>query len=65
MHRADPVAVVGADNKIEMRTVKVGERSGSLWIIEDGLKAGETVIVEGLQKIKPGVVVNPKPFAKV
>ncbi len=56
------VAVVGGDNKIEMRTVKVGERSGSLWVIEDGLKAGETVVVEGTQKIKPGAVVNPKAY---
>jgi len=58
------VAVVGGDNKIEMRTVKVGERSGQQWIIEDGLKAGETVVVEGTQKIKPGVVVNPKTYTK-
>jgi membrane fusion protein (multidrug efflux system) len=57
------VAVVGGDNKIEMRTVKVGERSGSLWVIEDGLKAGESVVVEGTQKIKPGAVVQPKPYA--
>jgi len=58
------VAVVGGDNKIEMRTVKVGERSGQQWIIEEGLKAGETVVAEGTQKIKPGAVVNPKPFSK-
>ena len=58
------VAIIGADNKIEMRTVKVSERSGSQWIIEDGLKAGETVVVEGTQKIKPGAVVNPKPYTK-
>ena len=57
------LAIVGGDNKIEMRTVKVGERSGSQWIIEDGLKAGEIVVVEGTQKIKPGAVVNPKPYA--
>jgi len=57
------VAVVGADNKVEIRTVKVGDRTGSNWIIEDGLKAGETVVVEGTQKIKPGAVVNPKPYA--
>ena len=57
------VAVVGGDNKIEMRTVKVGERSGQQWIIEDGLKAGEIVVVEGIQRIKAGVVVNPKPYA--
>src|SRR5438132_7114928 len=57
------VAVVSGDNKIEVRAVKVGDRTGSMWIIEDGLKAGETVVVEGTQKIKPGAVVNPKPFA--
>ncbi len=58
------VAVVGGDNKIEMRTVKVGERSGQQWIIEDGLKAGEIVVVEGTQKIKPGAVVSPKKYTK-
>ncbi len=58
------VAIVGGDNRIEMRTVKVGERSGSQWIIEDGLKAGEIVVVEGTQKIKPGAVVQPKPYTK-
>src|SRR2546426_3950768 len=57
------VAVVGADNKIEIRTVKVGDRSGTMWVIEDGLKPGETVVAEGTQKVRPGVVVNPKPFA--
>ena len=57
------IAVVGSDNKIEMRSVKIGERTGSMWIIEDGLKAGETVVVEGLQRLKPGTVVNPKPYA--
>jgi membrane fusion protein (multidrug efflux system) len=58
------VAVVGRDNKIEMRTVRVGERSGSEWVIEEGLKAGETIVVEGTQKIKPGAVVQPKPYTK-
>ena len=58
------VAVVGGDNKIEMRNVKVGERSGSMWVIEDGLKDGETVVVEGIQRIKAGAVVNPKPYTK-
>jgi membrane fusion protein (multidrug efflux system) len=58
------VAVVGADNKIEMRTVKVGERSGSEWVIEEGVKAGETVVVEGTQKIKPGDVVNPQTYKR-
>jgi len=54
------VAVVGSDNKVGIRTVKVGDRANSIWIIEDGLKAGDLVIVEGIQKVKPGVVVNPK-----
>lgn len=59
------VAVVGGDKKIELRTVKVGERSGSMWVIEDGLKDGETVVVEGIQRIKAGAVVNPKPYTVV
>jgi RND family efflux transporter MFP subunit len=54
------VAVVDGDNKVAIRTVKVGDRADSMWIIEEGLKAGDLVIVEGLQKVKPGVVVNPK-----
>src|SRR6266404_5017695 len=58
------VAVVGRDNKVEIRTVKVGDRADSNWIIEDGLKVGESVIVEGLQKVRPGAMVNPKPFVK-
>ena len=56
------VAVVGDDNCITIRPVKVGERAGSLWIIEDGLKAGERVVVEGQQKLRPGAQVQPKPF---
>src|SRR5258705_4517808 len=56
------VAVVGGDNKIEIRTVKVSDRTGTMWIIEDGLKPGETVVAEGTQKVRPGAVVNPKPY---
>jgi RND family efflux transporter MFP subunit len=56
------VAVVDSGNTVSIRQVTVGERSGSLWIIEDGLKPGERVIAEGLQQVKPGLVVNPKPF---
>jgi membrane fusion protein, multidrug efflux system len=56
------VAVVGPDNKISIRPVKVGERVGSQWIIDDGLKAGETVVVEGTQKVRPDMAVTPKPF---
>jgi membrane fusion protein (multidrug efflux system) len=53
------VAVVGQDNKVTMRSVQAGERIGSLWIIESGLKAGEKVIVEGIQKVREGVIVQP------
>jgi membrane fusion protein (multidrug efflux system) len=56
------VAVVGGGNKISIRSVKVGDRSGSMWIIEDGLKPGETVVAEGLQRVRPNAVVNPRPF---
>jgi membrane fusion protein (multidrug efflux system) len=56
------VAVVGSGNKIEIRTVKVGDRVDTMWIVEDGLKPGETVVAEGTQKVRPGAVVNPKPY---
>ncbi len=55
------VAVVGPDNVVQIRTVKSGERVGSLWIINEGLKLGERVVVEGLQKVRNGLTVNPKP----
>ncbi len=54
------VAVVGADNKVSIRPVTVGERVNRFWIISDGLKAGEHVIVEGVQKVRDGATVNPK-----
>lgn len=56
------VAVVGKDNKVEIRPVKVGERIGPQWIIEAGLKPGERVVVEGIQRVKAGMTVNPKPL---
>ncbi len=52
------VAVVGSDNKVAIRHVTVGDRVGNLWIVTDGLKAGERVIVEGLLKVRDGAVVN-------
>jgi len=54
------VAVVGADNKVAMRPVKTGARVGNQWVIDEGLKPGERVVVEGLQKVRDGVTVNPK-----
>jgi membrane fusion protein (multidrug efflux system) len=59
------VAVVGADNKVAMRTVKAGARIGNLWVVEEGLKPGERVVVEGLQKVRDGAIVNPKPAEPV
>jgi membrane fusion protein (multidrug efflux system) len=56
------VAVVTPENKVDIRPVKVGERSGNLWIIDKGLNPGERVVVEGLQKVKAGMTVEPKPF---
>lgn len=53
------LAVVGNDNKVSLRPVKVGEKVGALWIIDDGVKPGERVVVEGVQKARDGLVVNP------
>jgi RND family efflux transporter MFP subunit len=55
------VAVVGEGNKVSIRPVNVGERIGSMWIV-DGVKPGEFVVVEGLSKVKDGTQVNPKPI---
>jgi RND family efflux transporter MFP subunit len=55
------VAVVGSDNKVSIRPVTVAERVGNQWIINGNVKPGDRVIVEGLQKVKDGVLVNPKP----
>jgi membrane fusion protein, multidrug efflux system len=56
------VAVVGSDNKVQIRPVKVGERIGTDWIIAEGLKPGERVVAEGIQKVRGGMAVNPKPL---
>jgi membrane fusion protein (multidrug efflux system) len=56
------VAVVRSDNKVEIRPVTVGDRFGTEWVIEKGLKLGERVIAEGTQRARQGMTVNPKPF---
>src|SRR5438876_8793232 len=56
------VAVVEADNKIHIQPVRIGERSGALWIIQEGLHPGQSIVVEGIQKVKEGATVTPKPF---
>ena len=53
------VAVVGSDDKVSIRPVTVGERVGKFWIVTDGLKPGERVIVEGLMKVRDGATVKP------
>jgi len=54
------VAVIGADNKASIRSVKVGEKVGTLWVIDGGLKADDQVVVQGIGKLKDGAAVTPK-----
>jgi len=56
------VAVVDSDNKVHIQPVRVGERSGNQCIIESGLEPGQRVVVEGIQKIRDGIVVNATNF---
>lgn len=58
------VAVVGSDNKARIRRVKIGDRIGELWVIEEGVAPGESVIVEGIQKVRDGVSVQSKPYTE-
>lgn len=60
---AAQVAIIGPDNKAEVRPVKPGRRVGQQWIIEEGLKPGERIVVEGVQKARQGVTVIPKPWS--
>jgi membrane fusion protein, multidrug efflux system len=56
------IAVVGADKKVTIRTVKVGDDVGSDRIVTEGLNPGERVVAEGIQKVRPGMLVDPVPF---
>src|ERR1700757_54051 len=56
------VAVVDKSGRVAMSSVRVGERAGTMWIIQDGLKPGDKVIVEGQQNLRPGTTVQTKPF---
>lgn len=56
------LAVLQPGNKIAVRTVQVGERVGSMWIVDQGLKLGEQVVAEGSQAVRDGMVVTPKPY---
>ncbi|WP_342772552.1 HlyD family secretion protein [Methylobacterium radiodurans] len=54
--------VVGTDKAVALRPLHTGALTDAGWIVEDGLKPGETVVVEGFQKIQPGMAVNPVPW---
>jgi membrane fusion protein (multidrug efflux system) len=56
------VFVVKPDNTVEIRNVTLGDQAGSYWIVTDGLKAGEKIVVEGIQKCQPGATVTPQPY---
>jgi membrane fusion protein, multidrug efflux system len=56
------VVVVGPDNKASYRPIKVGERVGTNWIVQQGLKPGEKVVVEGFMKVREGMQVTPRPY---
>lgn len=53
------VLIVNSDNQVETRQVEMGRRIGAFWVVNEGLKASEQIIVEGLQKVRPGVKVRP------
>jgi membrane fusion protein (multidrug efflux system) len=55
--------VLGGDNKVAIRTVKIGDPFGSERIVTEGLNAGDRVVAEGIQKVRPGMQVNPRPFS--
>jgi len=56
------VGVVGADNKVTIKTVKLGPVFGDMWIVDSGLQPGENVIVDGLQRVRTGMTVVPSPY---
>jgi membrane fusion protein (multidrug efflux system) len=56
------VMVVGADEKVEPRIIKVSRTVGDNWLVSEGLKAGDRVILEGIQKARPGTPVKAVPF---
>ncbi|MCW5891417.1 MAG: efflux RND transporter periplasmic adaptor subunit [bacterium] len=56
------LVVVGADDTVQIRPVQVGEKSGDEWVITSGVKPGERVVVEGLQRMRDGIAVVPKPW---
>jgi membrane fusion protein (multidrug efflux system) len=56
------VAVIGADNKVSIRPIKVGPKVDTMWIVDEGLKPGERIVAEGVQKVREGMEVRAAPF---
>jgi membrane fusion protein (multidrug efflux system) len=61
---SNQVAVVDSANKVSIRSVKVGDRIGKMWIVAEGLRVGERVVAEGVQKVRSGMQVSPKPLVE-
>ena len=55
-------AIVGSDNKVNIRPIKVGARVETMWIVDEGLKPGDQIVAEGVQKVREGMQVLPKPY---
>ena len=53
------VLVVDADNKVQVRRITVGDQRDGAYVVTNGLRLGERVITEGMQKVRPGMVVDP------
>ena len=58
------ILTVGSDDKVQLKTITTSDRVGDAWVVEQGLKAGERVIVEGQLKVRPGMTVHPSPYAE-
>jgi membrane fusion protein (multidrug efflux system) len=56
------VWVLEGDNKVQQRDVQMGPRIGENWLVAQGLKVGDRVVIDGVQRLRPGIVVNPAPF---
>ena len=56
------VGVVGADNKVAIKVVKLGPQIGDVWVVDSGLQPADKVVVDGLQRLRDGITVAPTPF---
>ncbi len=57
------LTVIDDSNRAEVRPVKLGARQGDLWLVEEGLRADERIVVDGIQKVRPGMIVTPRPIS--